>query len=166
MKQSHFKIPALLVGALALAFGTSIQAASRPPNILFLVCDEFRHDCLGVAGHPVVQTPNFDQLARNGVRFTRAYTASPVCSPSRATLFTGRYPQVHGVKNNNMPFNAGDIALPKLLRAQGYTTGMVGKLHLQDHADWFDYAEITGGGEGSAAYLAFLRAQGQALNGK
>jgi arylsulfatase A-like enzyme len=152
-------VAALVTSALAAA-----DAPSRHPNILFLVADEFRHDCLGVAGHPIVKTPNFDRLAAEGVRFTQAYVASPVCSPSRATMFTGRYPQVHGVKGNNFPFNAGEVVLPKILRSRGYTTGMVGKLHLQLEPDWFDFAEIQAGGDNSS-YLAFLRASGQMLKG-
>ncbi len=151
-----------------LAFGCAEASAAdsvkRPANILFLVADEYRHDCLGVAGHPIVKTPNFDKLAREGVRFTHAYVASPVCSPSRATLFTGRYPQVHGVKQNNFPFNAGEVALPKLLRVQGYTTGMAGKLHLQGHEDWFDHADSTSA-SGGPAYAAFLRASKQLVTG-
>src|SRR3954470_23386862 len=87
-----------------LLFSLTASAAERRPNILFLVADEFRHDCLGVAGHPIVKTPNFDRLARDGAFLRSAYVAAPVCSPSRATLFTGRYPNVHGVLNNGMPF--------------------------------------------------------------
>ena len=136
----------------------------RPANILFLLTDEFRHDCLGVAGHPIVKTPNLDKLAGQGVRFTHAYAASPVCSPSRATLFTGRYPQVHGVKQNNLPFNDGEVALPRLLRTQGYQTGIVGKLHLQATNDWFDYAQISDGGRGDS-YEAFLLASKQFITG-
>src|SRR4030095_2401106 len=139
------------------------DATSRP-NILFLMADEFRHDCLGVAGHPIVRTPSLDRLASQGIRFTNAYVASPVCSPSRATLFTGRYPQVHGVTQNNLPFNAGEIALPKLLRAHGYTTGMAGKRHLQGFDDWFDHADSTSAG-GGPAYAAFLRASKQLVTG-
>ena len=150
---------AFCVAPLAFA-----AAPARPPNILFLVADEYRHDCLGVAGHPIVKTPNFDRLAREGVRFTQAYAASPVCSPSRGTMFTGRYPQVHGVTTNGMPFAEGEVVLPRLLRTRGYTTGMVGKLHLQLAPDWFDFAEVTAGGDGSA-YQAFLRASGQMLKG-
>jgi arylsulfatase A-like enzyme len=150
---------------LALACALRLPAApAAKPNILFLVADEYRHDCLGVAGHPIVKTPNFDRLARDGVRFTQAYVASPVCSPSRATMFTGRYPQAHGVRSNGMPFSEGEIVLPKLLRSQGYTTAMFGKSHLQLAADSFDEAEITAGGDGPA-YLAFLRASGQMLQG-
>jgi arylsulfatase A-like enzyme len=160
MKPLRFVLSALLfiLGAAAL------NAAARPANILFLMADEYRHDCLGVAGHSIVKTPNFDRLASEGVRFTQAYVASPVCSPSRATLFTGRYPQVHGVTQNNLPFNAGEVALPRLLRAQGYTTAMVGKLHLQGHDDWFDRAYSTNPG-GGPAYEAFLRASKQFITG-
>jgi arylsulfatase A-like enzyme len=158
------RFPIVLVLVLFVAALTRAAESVRAPNILFLVADEYRHDCLGVAGHPIVKTPNFDRLAREGVRFTQAYTASPVCSPSRATMFTGRYPKVHGVTTNNMPFAEGEVVLPKLLRTRGYTTGMVGKLHLQLGDDWFDFAEITAGGDGSA-YTAFLRASGQMLKG-
>ena len=98
------------------------------------------------------------------MRFTRAYAAAPVCSPSRATLFTGRYPQVHGVTQNNLPFKPGEVTLPQLLRAQGYTTAMVGKLHLQGYEDWFDEALIDTAGN-SAEYRAFLRAEGQQIQG-
>jgi arylsulfatase A-like enzyme len=155
-----FHRTALFVFAVAML----AQAAERRPNILFLVADEFRHDCLGVAGHPIVKTPNFDRLAADGVRFTHAYAAGPVCSPSRATMFTGRYPNVHGVRGNAYPFNEGEVVLPRLLRSRGYTTGIVGKLHLKPEADWFDFAEITAGGD-SASYVAFLRASGQMLKG-
>lgn len=150
--------------ALVASAGAAAQPLRRPANILFIVTDEFRHDCLGVAGHPIVRTPFLDKLAGQGVRFTQAYAASPVCSPSRATLFTGRYPQVHGVKQNNLPFNDGEITLPRLLRAHGYRTGIVGKLHLQATSDWFDYAQITDGGRGDS-YEAFLRASKQFITG-
>ncbi len=159
------RIPAAMAFCAMMLTSAALAAApARRPNILFLVADEYRHDCLGVEGHPIVKTPNLDALARRGVRFTQAYTASPVCSPSRGTMFTGRYPQVHGVQRNGFPFAEGEVVLPQWLHARGYTTGMVGKLHLQPGADWFDFAEITAGGDGSA-YQAFLRASGQMIKG-
>ena len=157
------RYPVVLVTLFAGARVLSAASAATP-NILFLVADEYRHDCLGVAGHPIVKTPNFDRLARDGVRFTQAYVASPVCSPSRATMFTGRYPQAHGVRTNGMPFNEGEVVLPKFLREHGYTTAIFGKSHLQFADNTFDVAEITAGGDGSA-YLAFLRASGQMIKG-
>jgi arylsulfatase A-like enzyme len=153
-----------LLAVFTVLSASAARAADRRPNILFLVADEFRHDCLGVAGHSVVKTPSFDRLAREGVRLTRAYVAAPVCSPSRATLFTGRYPQVHGVRRNNLAFAPGEVVLPVILKAHGYTTGMIGKLHLQDHRDWFDYEQEDTEGN-SAAYRAFLKAQGRSIDG-
>lgn len=148
--------------SLITAFGRAAGAgafpkiqAKRRPNILFLMADEFRHDCLGVAGNSIVKTPNLDRLAAGSVRFTEAYAASPVCSPSRAVLFTGRYPQINGVVGNGMALNPGEVALPEILKAYGYRTYMVGKLHLPpDH--WFDEALITAGGRGRE-YREFLR---------
>jgi arylsulfatase A-like enzyme len=162
MKRWHMSVRWLLV-FMALPVGAA-WAADRRPNILFLVADEFRHDCLGAAAHPIVKTPNLDALARAGMRLSRAYVAAPVCSPSRATLFTGRYPQVHGVTTNNMPFAPGEVVLPDILHAHGYTTGIVGKLHLQNYEGWFDYDRIDTEGN-SAAYRAFLKAAGRALDG-
>jgi arylsulfatase A-like enzyme len=150
---------AIVTGILAtfVMLTAAPSPAAEQPNILFLVADEYRHDCLSVAGHPLVRTPHLDRLARQGVRFTNAYAASPVCSPSRATLFTGRYPQVHGVVRNGQALNAGEIALPALLKHHGYTTAMMGKLHLPPDR-WFDPALITAGGRGTE-YRQFLAAR-------
>src|SRR4029077_4874483 len=109
-----------------------------------------------------VKTPNFHKCAAGGGGFPQAYVAAPVCSPSRATLFTGRYPQVHGVTTNNRPFASGEVVLPELLRVPGYTTGIVGKLHLQDHQGWFDFDRVDTEGN-SAEYRAFLKARGRSI---
>ena len=155
----------IVVALIALLFSFPARAAGQKhPSILFLVADEYRHDCLGVEGHPIIKTPNFDRLATGGVRFTEAYAASPVCSPSRATLFTGRYPQIHGVRSNNLPFAAGEVTLPQILRANGYTTGIVGKIHLQGYRDWFDYNQIDTAGN-SPEYREFLHDNGKTIQG-
>ena len=69
-----------------------MAAAHRRPSVLLITADEMRHDCMGVAGHPVVRTPHLDALAARGVRFTNAYTPYPVCVPARLSLLTGQYP--------------------------------------------------------------------------
>jgi len=79
-------------------------------------------------------------------------------------MFTGRYPQVHGVKQNGFPFSEAEVTLPELLHAHGYTTAIVGKLHLQMPKGAFDYAEITAGGRGDG-YITFLRALKQDIQG-
>jgi arylsulfatase A-like enzyme len=70
---------------------------SDRPHILILMTDQQRADCLRCAGHPLIQTPNLDWIAREGVRFTQAVTAAPLCMPARASFATGRYPHNHGV---------------------------------------------------------------------
>lgn len=125
----RLQLPLLLGGA----WGGSAQsppATVRPPNILFLAVDDLNTD-LGCYGHPVVQSPAVDELARRGVRFDRAYAQYPVCNPSRTSLLSGRYPETTGVLDNrtdprtnlrNVPF------LPQYLRANGYFTARVGKI--------------------------------------
>ena len=72
-------------------------------NILFIMCDQLRWDYLSCYGHPHLQTPNLDWLAANGVRFDRVYVQSPVCGPSRACIYTGRYQSTLGVRHNGFP---------------------------------------------------------------
>lgn len=118
--------------ALALlAFAPCAAAAEpKPLNILILYADDWRHDTLGVAGNPVVKTPNLDQLAREGVRFTHNCVTTSICWVSRANLFTGQW-----LSRNGSGAQGGAIktpwaeTYPALLRARGYHTGHVGKWH-------------------------------------
>jgi arylsulfatase len=105
------------------------NAAATRPNILLIMVDEMRWDAMGCEKHATVRTPNLDKLARDGVRFANAYTVSPVCSPSRASVFTGRYAHVHGVTMNGVPAHDGEIFLPSILKHHGYHTAISGKLH-------------------------------------
>ena len=75
------------------------------PNILFLFADQHRHDILGCAGHPLVQTPNIDAIASEGVHFTKTWCQSPICQPSRASVITGRYAHEIGVTHNTGGFD-------------------------------------------------------------
>ena len=101
------------------------------PNILWICTDQQRYDTLGCYGNSVVHTPNIDRLAQNGVLFTRAYSQSPICTPSRASFMTGRYPSAHNVfRNGNDYFPPSEILVSKLFADAGYDCGLVGKLHL------------------------------------
>jgi len=117
----------------------SLRAASAPPNIILIVADDLGWGELGCQGNPEIPTPNIDSIARNGIRFTQAYSSAPFCSPSRAGLITGRYQTRFGHelnaigKQNNLP-NVGlpfsEITLADRLRAAGYRTACIGKWHL------------------------------------
>ncbi|MFT5367121.1 MAG: arylsulfatase, partial [Candidatus Latescibacterota bacterium] len=118
---------------------------NNQPNILFIMTDQQRGDCLGIEGHPVLQTPNLDYMAASGVRFRSAYSACPVCVPARRTVITGRKPKNHGALQNAqapLPWPT----LPGQLREAGYRTHLSGKAHWGppatelgfDTADWAD----------------------------
>jgi arylsulfatase A-like enzyme len=103
---------------------------AKRPNIIFILLDQMRWDCLSVAGHPVVETPNIDQLAHNGVRFTAAYSSCPSCIAARASIMTGLSPSSTGRLGyrDAVPWRYDDM-LPQVLADAGYQTHCVGKTH-------------------------------------
>lgn len=138
---------------------------SDRPNILLVITDQQRGDCLGIAGHPVLSTPNLDQLGFEGANFCRAYTEAPSCIPARRTLISGQAPCVHGMVGfkHGVPWNP-TATLPGLLSDAGYQTEMIGKLHLYPARKRYGYqhmqlADSAGGGPNSD-YANWLRNQG------
>ena len=109
---------------------------SEVKNILFVMCDQLRWDYLSCYGHPSLHTPNIDWLAENGVRFEYAYCQAPVCAPSRASIYTGRYMSSHGVMWNTDPLSITEKTMGEYLRPLGLKTAVVGKtdLRLDAHA--------------------------------
>ncbi|WP_164662209.1 sulfatase [Tropicibacter sp. Alg240-R139] len=104
---------------------------TKRPNFLYLITDQQRADWLGCYGHPVLKTPHIDSIAARGTRFDNFHTASPVCMPNRASLLTGRYPSLHGLRYNGciLPENANTFV--DVLARSGYHTAAIGKSHLQ-----------------------------------
>src|SRR5437764_1369935 len=100
------------------------NAKTDRPNIIFVLMDDQRWDDLGYAGHPFVKTPNIDRIAREGVRFNRAFVTTPLCSPSRASFLTGQYAHHHGVSDNTARDKLSHqlITFPRLLHDAGYET--------------------------------------------
>ncbi|MCY3768463.1 MAG: sulfatase-like hydrolase/transferase [Gammaproteobacteria bacterium] len=99
------------------------------PNILFIMCDQLRQDYLSCYGHRSLATPHIDGLARRGVRFENAFCQAPLCAPSRASFYTGRYQSSHGVMGNEDATQLGEKMLADYLRPLGYRTAVVGKTH-------------------------------------
>ena len=103
---------------------------SEKMNVLFIITDQQRADHLGCAGNPILKTPNLDRLASEGVRFTSAFVANPMCSPNRASILTGLYPKRHiRVPGVNLDENLPTFS--ESLRKEGYATKAIGKMHLQ-----------------------------------
>ena len=116
--------------------------AERPRNIIFILTDDQRFDELGFI-NPVLDTPNMDQLAAQGVHFQNTFVTTALCSPSRATILTGQYMHSHGVVDNNQPAKEGTVYFPSYLQQAGYETAFIGKWHMGGHRDdpqpGFDY---------------------------
>lgn len=118
---------------LAFIFSATAFAAPARPHILFIIADQWRAQAFGFAGDPNVKTPNLDAFERQSVNFIQAVAGTPVCSPTRASLLTGRYPHTHGVFINDVPLDANAVTLPKVLKTAGYETGCIGKWHIDGH---------------------------------
>ena len=104
-------------------------------NILFIMCDQLRADYLSCYGHPFLETPNIDRLAERGVRFSNAYCQAPLCGPSRASFYTGRYLASHGASVNADPLKLGELSLGDYLQKINYRTVLVGKSEARANQD-------------------------------
>jgi uncharacterized sulfatase len=130
-------------------------AGDRPMNLLYIMTDQQPTGTLGCYGNPLDPTPHLDRLAQSGIRFTNCYIGAYACSPSRATLLTGRYPQGHGVYTNNVKL-ADDIpTLGTIMKASGRDTAYFGKSHLEGAT----YRDVPGGQsiaeDGQSYYVPF-----------
>ncbi|HEV2577645.1 MAG TPA: sulfatase [Acidobacteriaceae bacterium] len=160
-----------LSGALAASLTGQASAASAPsrpptgvrpkqPNILWITGEGVPTSVLSCYGSKLIQTPNIDRIANEGVRFQNAFTTNALCAPSRATLLTGTYTHINGVvANPDIPgqlqaeaptFNPAQQTFVKIMKANGYQTGLVGKWHLPINPadagfDYFIYKEGAGG---------------------
>lgn len=127
---------AVSIGA-AISLKNLVAAKSLPqvskPNVLLIMTDQHRKDAIGVYGNPVIKTPNLDSLAKGGVRFEDCYAQHAACMPSRACIFTGRYPMAHRVRSNGVPLPKGETTLAHVFSQNGYQTGGAGKFHFIPH---------------------------------
>jgi len=103
---------------------------ASPPNIIYIMADQLRHDALGYAGNKQAQTPHIDRLAAGSMNFTNCVSATPVCAPYRASLFTGKYSSSTGLVTNETRLHPNQISLANVLNGGGYQTGYIGKWHL------------------------------------
>lgn len=123
------RLPYVLAASTILITGISAFGAADRPNILFLMADQFRGDCLGADGNQAIRTPNLDRLAAEGARFRCAYTCTPSCTPARAALLTGLGPWRNGMLGYSRVGVKYKHEKPRMLHDAGYYTLGIGKMH-------------------------------------
>jgi len=133
---------------IVLGVSTELTARSKTrPNILFISTDQQRTSTLGSYGSTFAHSPNLDQLAQDGVRFTEAYTASPVCSPSRTSMLLGVHVPIHGIVENDMTgtYREGPTPYFDQLKKAGYHTSLIGKTHFHPVPKSIDHLDVHTG---------------------
>ena len=135
----------LCLTALALP---SLAAETKRPNVLFIFCDDLASQAISAYGEKrqLLETPNLDRVAKEGMRFNRCLVTNSICGPCRATILTGKYSHLNGFYNNsNSTFDGAQQTFPKLVQKAGYQTAIIGKWHLQSDPTGFDYWNILPG---------------------
>ena len=150
-----------LAAVLLSGFSRGEDVVSRRPNILYIMADDHAAHAISAYGSRINQTPNIDRLAREGVRFDRCFAVNSICTPSRATIITGKYSHMNGVPVFNR-FDGSQPTVAKYLQAAGYHTGMIGKWHLGSEPTGFDYWAILPS-QGIYHNPAFLEQSGKRL---
>ncbi|MEZ5399877.1 MAG: sulfatase [Bryobacteraceae bacterium] len=125
-----------LTGALSGAGAMAQTRSGKPRNIIFILTDDHRYDAMSfLKGQAWLETPRLDSLARDGVNFQNAIVTTSLCSPSRASILTGKYAHRHQIVDNNTPIPKGTRFFPQDLQKAGYRTGFFGKWHMGNEAD-------------------------------
>lgn len=141
---SNSQIPRVLFALLALFLSSHVMAASPRPNILFIMSDDHASHAISAYGSRINQTPQLDRLAREGMRLNNCFAVNSICTPSRASILTGKYSHINGVTVFNR-FDGSQWTVAKTLQAAGYRTAMIGKWHLTSDPTGFDYWSILPG---------------------
>ncbi|MDA1273799.1 MAG: sulfatase [Verrucomicrobia bacterium] len=134
MQNRKLRAPSCFLLTLLLGAST-VFAANRRPNVLFILTDDQRWDAMSLAGNPHLRTPNIDRLGREGVYFKYAFCTTSLCSPSRASILSGLYAHAHGVVDNFTEYPSDFRSFPVVLQSSGYETAYIGKWHMGEAND-------------------------------
>ena len=155
----HSPFGMLLPALLLMSAGLLAAEGEKRPNILFIMADDHAAHAISAYGSTINQTPQLDRLAGQGMRFDRMFAVNSICTPSRATVLTGKYSHINGVPVFNR-FDGSQPTVAKYLQAAGYYTGIIGKWHLESDPTGFDKWTILPG-QGDYFNPTFLEAGGK-----
>src|SRR5690554_5920714 len=120
-----------------------LAMAQQKPNIILIVSDDHAYQTISAYGSKLMETPNIDRIADEGVLFNKAYVTNSICGPSRAVILTGKHSHKNGFKDNETSnFDTNQDTFVKRLQADGYETAWIGKYHLGDKPEGFDFWQI------------------------
>jgi arylsulfatase A-like enzyme len=121
------------------------EAEKKRPNIVFIMSDDHAYQAISAYSNKLIETPNIDRIAKQGMLFTNASVTNSICAPSRAVILTGKHSHLNGKIDNNFPFDTTNVTFPQLLQKEGYQTAMFGKLHFGNSPKGFDQFKILPG---------------------
>ncbi|WP_341226773.1 sulfatase [uncultured Arcticibacterium sp.] len=139
------KFKKLALAVLAFAAFSCQQEEQKKPNILFIMSDDHAYQAISAYDNTLIETPNIDRIANEGMLFTNACVTNSICAPSRAVILTGKHSHLNGKIDNNFPFDTTQMTFPQLLQQNGYQTAMFGKLHFGNSPKGFDEFQILPG---------------------
>ncbi|MGI8583858.1 MAG: sulfatase family protein [Chitinophagaceae bacterium] len=119
--------------------------SQQHPNIIYIMSDDHDRQAISAYNKTLIQTPNIDRIANEGMRFDKAFVGNSICGPARATLLTGQHSHKNGMIDNRIRFDSSKVTVAKLLQDAGYQTAIIGKWHLQSYPTGFDYWKILPG---------------------
>ncbi|MEJ5960790.1 sulfatase family protein [Pedobacter immunditicola] len=129
--------------AFLFAQTSKTEVAAKRPNIVIIISDDHAYQTISAYGSKLMQTPNIDRIAKEGIRFDKAYVTNSICGPSRAVMLTGKYSHKNGFKDNESSvFNGDQDSFVKQLQRGGYETAWIGKWHLESRPQGFNFWQI------------------------
>jgi arylsulfatase A-like enzyme len=152
-----FVTAALLYISAACNFKKGV--GDQRPNILFIMSDDHAYQAISAYSDKLIETPNIDRIAKEGMLFTNACVTNSICAPSRATILTGKHTHIHGKIDNRRPFDTTQVTFPQFFRQAGYQTAMFGKLHFGNKPKGVDEFMILPG-QGNYINPDFITSRG------
>ncbi len=142
---SIVSITILILNLSSCTTEKKVEITKERPNIVFIMSDDHAYQAISAYNNTLIETPNIDRIANEGIKFNNACVSNSICAPSRATILTGKHTHINGKIDNQMPFDTTQVTFPQLFQKAGYQTAMFGKLHFGNNPKGVDEFMILPG---------------------